>query len=75
MCSLSRPNRTSPLGEDIRAAHLTGSWVGPTVVWTQRIEEKASVSVGDQTPVAQTVGGHYTARTARVTSSSSLFKY
>jgi hypothetical protein len=34
----------------------------PETVWTQRLEEKSSVSVGDRTPVIQSVVGHYTGR-------------
>jgi hypothetical protein len=29
-------------------------------VWTQRLEEKSSASVGDRTPVVQSVVSHYT---------------
>jgi hypothetical protein len=32
----------------------------PEPVWTQRLEEKSSVSVGDRTPVVQSVVRHYT---------------
>jgi hypothetical protein len=32
----------------------------PETVWTQRLEEKSSASVGDRTPVAQSVFRHYT---------------
>jgi hypothetical protein len=32
----------------------------PELVWTQRIEEKSSASVGDRTPVVQSVVTHYT---------------
>jgi hypothetical protein len=33
----------------------------PEPVWTQRLEEKSSASVGDGTPVVQSVVSHYTA--------------
>jgi hypothetical protein len=33
----------------------------PEPVWTQRLEEKSSAPVGDQTPVVQSVVRHYTA--------------
>jgi hypothetical protein len=32
----------------------------PEPVWMQRLEEKSSASVGDQTPVVQSVVRHYT---------------
>jgi hypothetical protein len=32
----------------------------PEPVWTQRLEEKSSVSVGDRTPVVHSVVRHYT---------------
>jgi hypothetical protein len=34
---------------------------GPRPVWTQKLEEKSSASVGDRTPVVQSVVRHYTA--------------
>jgi hypothetical protein len=37
-----------------------GGWA-PEPVWTQRLEEKSSAPVGDQTPVVQPVVRHYTA--------------
>jgi hypothetical protein len=40
--------------------HLTGGWVGPEPVWTQRLEEKSSAYVGDRAPVVQSVVRHYT---------------
>jgi hypothetical protein len=35
-------------------------WWAPEPVWTQRLEEKSSASVGDRTPVVQSVARHYT---------------
>jgi hypothetical protein len=35
------------------------AWV-PEPVWTQRLEEKSSASVGDRTPFVQSVVSHYT---------------
>jgi hypothetical protein len=35
-----------------------GGWA-PEPVWTQRLEEKSSASVGYQTPVVQSVNSHY----------------
>jgi hypothetical protein len=32
----------------------------PEPVWTQRLEAKSSASVGDRTPVVQSVVRHYT---------------
>jgi hypothetical protein len=32
----------------------------PELVWTQRLEEKSSASVGDRTPAVQSVVRHYT---------------
>jgi hypothetical protein len=32
----------------------------PEPVWTQRLEGKSSASVGDRTPVVQSVVSHYT---------------
>jgi hypothetical protein len=32
----------------------------PEPVWTQRLEEKSSASIGDRTPVVQLVVSHYT---------------
>jgi hypothetical protein len=32
----------------------------PEPVWTQRLEEKSSASVGDRTPVVQSVARHCT---------------
>jgi hypothetical protein len=32
----------------------------PEPVWTQRLEEQSSASVGDRTPVVQPVVRHYT---------------
>jgi hypothetical protein len=34
----------------------------PESIWTQRLEEKSSASVGDRTPVFQSVVRHYTDR-------------
>jgi hypothetical protein len=39
--------------------HWTGGWVGLRAE-TQRLEEKSSASVGDRTPVVQSVVSHYT---------------
>jgi hypothetical protein len=47
-------------GEMTPGTHWMGGWVGPEPVWTQRLEEKSSVSVGDRTPVVHFVVRHYT---------------
>jgi hypothetical protein len=41
-----------PIGQE-------AAWA-PVPVWTQRLEEKSSASVGDRTPVVQSVVSHYT---------------
>jgi hypothetical protein len=58
--SASRPGRALPPGKE----HLVpigqeAGWA-PEPVWTQKLEEKSSASVGDRTPVVQSVVGHYT---------------
>jgi hypothetical protein len=53
--SASRPGRSLPpvsIGQE-------AGWA-PEPVWTQRLEEKSSASVGDRTPVVQSVVSHYT---------------
>jgi hypothetical protein len=48
----------------------------PEPVWTQRLEEKSSASVGDRTPVVQSVVKHYTDWATQLLSSSyRLLKY
>jgi hypothetical protein len=53
--SASRPGRALPPGP-IRQEVV---WA-PESVWTQELEEKSSASVGDRTPVVQSVVSHYT---------------
>jgi hypothetical protein len=49
-------------GKRTPGTHWIGGWVGaPEPVWTQRLEEKSSASVGDRTPIVQLVVRHYTA--------------
>jgi hypothetical protein len=55
--SASRPGRglpPVPIGQEAESG-----WA-PEPVWTQRLEEKSSASVGDRTPVVQSVVSHYT---------------
>jgi hypothetical protein len=58
--SASRPGRALPPGKEppVPIGQEAG-WV-PEPVWTQRLEEKSSASVGDRTPVVQSVVRHYT---------------
>jgi hypothetical protein len=53
--SASRPGRPLPPVPTVQEA----GWV-PEPVWTQRLEEKSSASVGDRTPAGQSVVRHYT---------------
>jgi hypothetical protein len=57
--SASCSGRALPLGK--RPPVPTGKEAGwaPELVSTQRIEEKSSASVGDRTPVVQSVVRHY----------------
>jgi hypothetical protein len=58
--SASRPDRALPPGKGPSVP--TGQEAGwaPEPVWTQRLEEKSSASVGDRTSVVQSVVRHYT---------------
>jgi hypothetical protein len=51
--SASRPGRALPPVPTVQEA----GWA-PEPVWTQRLEEKSSASVGDRTPVIQSVVRH-----------------
>jgi hypothetical protein len=55
--SASRSGRALPPGKEPRYP-LDRRALEP--VWTQRLEEKSSASVGDRTPVVQSVVRHYT---------------
>jgi hypothetical protein len=57
--SASLPGRALPPGKEppVPIVHEVG-WA-PESVWTQRLEGKSSVSVGDRTPVIQSVVGHF----------------
>jgi hypothetical protein len=52
--SASRPGRALPPVPTVQEA----GWA-PEPVWTQRLEENSSASVGDRTPVVQSVVRHY----------------
>jgi hypothetical protein len=53
----SRPSRALPPGKGPIVQEA--GWASKQV-WTQRLEEKSSASVGDRTPVVQSVVRHYT---------------
>jgi hypothetical protein len=63
--SASRPGRTLPPGKGPPVTIVPvpivqeAAWV-PEPVWTQGLEEKSSVPVGDRTPIVQPVVRHYT---------------
>jgi hypothetical protein len=54
--SASRPGRALPLGKGPPVLVGQEARWAPEPVWTQRLEEKSSASVGDRTPVVS----HYT---------------
>jgi hypothetical protein len=58
--SASRPGRALPPGKGPTVPIGQGAGWAPEPVWTQRLEEKSSASVGDRTPVVQSVVSHYT---------------
>jgi hypothetical protein len=58
--SASRPGRALPPGKRSTVPIVQEAGWAPEPVWTQRLEEKSSASVGDQTPVVQSVVSHYT---------------
>jgi hypothetical protein len=53
------PAALYPRGKDSRYPLDRTGWA-PEPVWTQRLEEKSSVSVGDRTSVVKSVVRHYT---------------
>jgi hypothetical protein len=53
------PAALYPRGKDPRYP-LDRTLGGPQPVWPQRLDENSSVSVGDRTPVVQSVVRHYT---------------
>jgi hypothetical protein len=58
--SASRPGRALPPGKEPRFPLNRRLGGPPEPVWTQRLEEKSSASVGDRTPVVQSVVRYYT---------------
>jgi hypothetical protein len=53
--SASRPGRALPPGKGPAVPIVQEAGWAPEPVWTQRLEEKSSASVGDRTPVVQSV--------------------
>jgi hypothetical protein len=58
--SASRPGRALPSGKGPPVPIGQEAGWAPEPVWTQRLEEKSSASVGDKPPVVQFVVSHYT---------------
>jgi hypothetical protein len=58
--SASRPGRALPPRKGPPVPIVQEAGWAPELVWTQRIEEKSSASVGDRTPVVQSVVSQYT---------------
>jgi hypothetical protein len=58
--SASRPGRALPPGKEPPVPTVQEAGWAPEPVWTQRLEEKSSASVGDRTPTVQPVIRHYT---------------
>jgi hypothetical protein len=46
----------------------------PEPVWMQRLEEKSSASVGDRTPIVQSVFRHYTVPNGRIEKTKMFIK-
>jgi hypothetical protein len=60
--SASRPGRALPPGKGPSVPIVQDAGWAPEPAWTQRLEEKSSASVGDRTPVVQSVVRHCTDR-------------
>jgi hypothetical protein len=58
--SASRPGRALPPGKEPPVPIVQEAGLAPGPVWTQRLEEKSSASVGDQTLAIQSVVRHCT---------------
>jgi hypothetical protein len=56
--SASRPGPALPPGKEPPVPTAQEAGWAPEPVWTQRLEEKSSASVGDRTPAVQTVVKH-----------------
>jgi hypothetical protein len=78
--SASRPGRALPPGKEPPVPIVQEAGWAPEPVWTRRLEEKCSASVGDRTPAVQSVVRHYTdwanllIHTANETSEEMIFK-
>jgi hypothetical protein len=60
--SASRFGRALPSGKGPLVPIGQGAGWAPEPVWTQKLEEKSSVSAGDRTTVVQSVVSHYTSK-------------
>jgi hypothetical protein len=58
--SASRPGHALPPGKEPPVPTVQEAGWAPDPVWTQRLEEKSSASVGDRNPAVQSVVKHYT---------------
>jgi hypothetical protein len=58
--SASRPGRALPPGKGPPVPIVQEARWAPEPVWTQRLEENSSASVGDRTPIVQPVARYYT---------------
>jgi hypothetical protein len=58
--SASRPGLALPPGKEHPVPIVQEAGWAPEPVWTQRLEEKSSASVGDRTPVVQSVVSYCT---------------
>jgi hypothetical protein len=58
--SAARSGRALPPGKEPPVPTVQEAGWAPEPVWTQRVEEKPSASVGDRTPGVQSVVRHYT---------------
>jgi hypothetical protein len=58
--SASRPGRVLPPGKGLLVPIGQEAGKAPEPVWTQKLDEKSSASVGDRPPVVQSVASHYT---------------
>jgi hypothetical protein len=64
VCSTPLPHL--PPGERAPVPIVQEAGWAPGPVWTQRLEEKSSTSVGERTPAVQSVVRHYTDSAARL---------
>jgi hypothetical protein len=64
--SPSRPGRALPPDKEPPVPIVQEVGWAPEPVWTQKLEEKSSVSVGDRTPAVQSVARHCTDSAARL---------